>query len=385
MSIEQGLTERLGIVIDRHSQAQIAKQTGYSRANVSAYAKGTRIPASFAAALVEKLGVNPSWLLTGQGMPFRLDVLPNAAKGESAEALVDALKAITKLKFGELAGKRELEDLRKLADALAEFQRHSDTVRRTFLGLFEDYEKAITDALHNKELDLVDSLSEVALEIAYLCRDRDFERRILHYRGQGAYYRGDFETNLALRRTLFLEELAYDGESSFGRIGPIIDYVLALTASFEKAEAQRTARAALELFANHQQEVKYQFLRTVSAYVHFSQGFVSEALPQLVDSYARLDDFYKRRNLHCVRVPMLCAGACDFDELAALVDGFAFATPHSKHTFATFVLSHVTICEESELLRAMLRAFTPAIEAIREGFGQPTLLQVQALQKALER
>ena len=68
------LQERLQFLLSSHSQADIARRTETQRMNVTRYLRGTRVPAEFCVALVEGMGVNPAWLLTGEGNPYLADL-----------------------------------------------------------------------------------------------------------------------------------------------------------------------------------------------------------------------------------------------------------------------------------------------------------------------
>ncbi|MCA8946964.1 MAG: helix-turn-helix transcriptional regulator, partial [Planctomycetes bacterium] len=117
------LNSRLATLAEDRSLSDIARRTGTSVANVSRYISGTRIPGEFCAALVRGLGVNPSWLLTGEGSPFLSDVTEGTAQmaGDVLE-LVEAMNAVTHMRLGALTGKHHLKVLRELNDALLRYE-----------------------------------------------------------------------------------------------------------------------------------------------------------------------------------------------------------------------------------------------------------------------
>src|SRR5688572_16167527 len=71
---EEPLSSRLRELCKRWPQAEIARRTGASSNNVSRYMRGVRIPLDFGVALVRGLGINPAWLMMGEGTPLLSDV-----------------------------------------------------------------------------------------------------------------------------------------------------------------------------------------------------------------------------------------------------------------------------------------------------------------------
>ena len=77
---------------DEHTQREIARRTGTAHTNVSAYLKGTKMPARFCVELARTLGVNLNWLLLGEGAPYLSDV--KAETGETASDMLDLVQAM---------------------------------------------------------------------------------------------------------------------------------------------------------------------------------------------------------------------------------------------------------------------------------------------------
>ena len=64
---ESTLRARLQQLAQTHSQAELARKTGFPPANVHRFLKAGKVPADFCEALVREFGVNPAWLLAGEG------------------------------------------------------------------------------------------------------------------------------------------------------------------------------------------------------------------------------------------------------------------------------------------------------------------------------
>ena len=164
--VESSVTTRLQVLAQGRSQSELARLTGTSVANVNRYLRGRRVPAEFCAALVRGLGVNPAWLLTGDGAPFVADVATGTAKmaGDVLE-LVEAMNAVSQVRLGALAGKHHMRVLRELNDALL---RHEDLRQRLnkqsapiFLRLLDDLEKVLSGYNVERATDLLKACEQV--------------------------------------------------------------------------------------------------------------------------------------------------------------------------------------------------------------------------------
>jgi len=89
--MSESLGDRLGRVLEGHSQAEWARRLGVAQQNISRYLAGAPPSAEFLAALAQKEGVDIGWLLTG---------VPTIPSGEAKidlsaateESLVDELR-----------------------------------------------------------------------------------------------------------------------------------------------------------------------------------------------------------------------------------------------------------------------------------------------------
>jgi transcriptional regulator with XRE-family HTH domain len=119
MKRENALALRLKTVAQRYTQSEIARRTGTWVSNVHHYLNGTRVPADFLAALVEKCGVNAQWLLTGEGPPYAADLAPESGKfAGDVQKLSRALDAASKLKLGELFTQKRTRVLAEINEAI---------------------------------------------------------------------------------------------------------------------------------------------------------------------------------------------------------------------------------------------------------------------------
>ena len=201
---EEELRERLRLVCGQLSQAEVARRTGSSQNNVSRYLRGTRIPLDFGSALVEGAGVNPSWLLAGQGKPWLADVSSETARTSSGlMELVQSMSAIAKMRLGSLTGKRHAQALRELNDSLRVYEKTreqlADRTRDLFGDILGDYDAAVK----SRRMPRARELQRAAEQVARLCPDRDLAHRFKIIQAFHQRANDDAEAAAELQREAF--------------------------------------------------------------------------------------------------------------------------------------------------------------------------------------
>ena len=244
----EAIQQRLNELAETHSQADIARKTEFSRNNVSRYVNGTRMPIEFAAALVEGLGINPAWLLSGEGTPYLSDVSAGTAEmAGDLLALVEAMGAVNRMRLGSLAGKHHLGVLRKLNDAMQDYERlraelnkHS---RKVFLKLIEE----VREANVKRDLNRAETLLQAAEQVARLSDDiflrSQLEGAISHFHHNA----GEPEAALPHQKRSFFAFLLNQGEFDEWTRPEAHNYVIVLINAHRMREARRIARATVEL------------------------------------------------------------------------------------------------------------------------------------------
>lgn len=239
---ESSLRQRLNTLAREHPQAEIARKTGVSPANVNRYLKQNRIPASFCAALVKGLGVNPAWLLAGEGTPKLADVASGNEKlaGNLLE-LVQAMDSVATMRLGSLAGKRGLAVLRELNDNLSRHEKLkaklNEHTREIFAQVLSDW-KAALDASHEERAG---ALRKAAEQVSRLCEDRRLELEYLALLARHHFMFDSLAKSLEIRRRLLLHLLGEElDEAAFNEARLLVN---ALESVGRSEEAERVARA----------------------------------------------------------------------------------------------------------------------------------------------
>lgn len=160
------LQARLHVIAERHSMSEIARRTGTPLASVSRYFRGTRVPGDFCGALCVHFGVNPSWLITGEGSPWLSD-LPertSAMAGDLLE-LVESMNAVAHMRLGALAGKHHLRVLRELNEAMKRYDqlrvRLNEHARPVLTRLLEDMQTALNKTNVDRATELHTAIEQV--------------------------------------------------------------------------------------------------------------------------------------------------------------------------------------------------------------------------------
>lgn len=275
--------QRLNFLAERWSQAEIARKTGTQRNNVSRYMHGGKMPVEFAAALVRKLGVNPAWLLAGEGAPLLSDV--NAETGRMAGELlelVEAMNAVANAQLGSLTGKHHLRMLRELNDALARFEKlRANINQRTgpiFSQLLDDY----WSALEQWKLEKADDLRKAAQQVARLCDEPALQERFERNLSFHAFLRRDEEESILYQSRLFQRRLAGAGIDEAGmREAFNLANTLQSNARLDEALALCDAATALAGAQGREWPIT-RLLGALSGYIWMERGDLREGLRRVV-------------------------------------------------------------------------------------------------------
>ena len=244
----EAIQKRVAELAETHSQADISRKTEFSRNNVSRYVNGTRMPLEFGAALVEGLGINPAWLLTGEGTPYLSDISTGTENmAGDLLALVDAMAAVNRMRLGSLTGKHHLGVLRELSQTLkshedlrGKLNAHS---REIFLKLIED----VRDALKRRDLNRAETLMQALEQVSRLTDDPFLRAQYEGAQSHFHHYNNDPEAALPHQRAVFASFLVHHSRFDDWMKPEAHNYVVVLEHCNRFVEARRVARASIEM------------------------------------------------------------------------------------------------------------------------------------------
>jgi hypothetical protein len=275
--------QRFNALAQQYSQSEIARKTGAPRNKVNRYVHGTRIPCDFAAALVDELGVNPSWLLTGEGSPSLSDVTPDTVQvaGNLLE-LIRGMSAVEHMQLGALAGKHHLGVLRELSDALSRLEslrsrlnKHSAPFLRTVLD-------NLSEALDKPDLNLADDLARTAQQLSRMCDDPDLLLDLTLLQSRLELFNQNLPRALELTRRAILLTFYRGGQLGERELEAAVESVAALHGWHRFEEAHRVARGVFALAAVETRELPAaQWLTAIVADMHILTGRLYDGLKAL--------------------------------------------------------------------------------------------------------
>lgn len=247
---DEGLQLRLRELAQRYTHAEIARKTGTSQMNVGRYLRGTRVPAGFCIALCREFGVNPSWLLAGEGAELLSDVAQrHGSLAGDLLKLVEAMTAVTKLKLGTFASHADTKRLRELNDALAAYERLRGALNQQSRGLLQQTLAQFGAALAAMDVPRAGALRRTAEQVARLCDDEALGRQLMEMQSHHAFLSGRIGEALLLLRRRFSLEIANGRIETDDAVRQCMRLVIALHDSGKHDDARRTAESALALCA----------------------------------------------------------------------------------------------------------------------------------------
>lgn len=295
--IDEGIRHRLKQLTEERSQSEIARKTGAQVAAVNRYVHGARIPGAFCASLVRGLGVNPSWLLTGEGSPYLSDVPEQTARlGGNLLELVEAMSAVSNMLLGELTGKDHLKVLRELNDALVRHENLRENLNNHTRPVFERLLKDLQKALDELDLNRANELRKAADQLTRLCDDEDLTREYLRLSAYHEFQRKRGEKFLDLQRRLFLRIITDGGHFDEDACNEGRRIVIALMQLNRIREALRVCRAVRALAGPRirQWEVgarlqqTHGILLTETGRLRRGVEYIERALPRLGGMYHKV-------------------------------------------------------------------------------------------------
>lgn len=345
---DAGIRERLHRLLNEHSQSDIARKTATGVAAVNRYVHGARIPAGFCASLVRGLGVNPAWLLMGEGSPYLSDVPEQTARlGENMLELVEAMSAVSKMLLGSLAGKSHLKVLRELNDALLAHERLRETMNQRSRPVFERIIKDLQSALDRLDLERAIELHKAATQVSRFCDDEALTRDFLRVSSFYEFQRKRSDRFLDYQRKLFLRSLP-DGELFDARAcEESRRIVVALTQMHRVKEAVQICRAIRALAGKRGRKWEaFSRLENTYGVLLAESGKLRRGLEMVERSLPRLDGMYRKVSEAALLRMLIWSGAL------TVVDAMNVGEPTDAK--AQHFLTYATWLLEPKALRAAI-------------------------------
>lgn len=320
---EEQLRARLREVARRYPQAEMARRLGLRRSTVNRYLQQNRIPGAFLAGVAREFGVNTSWLMLGEGVPWIADVRADQANmGKGLLELVQAMERVSRLRLGALTGKTDAVSLRELSDAMQSHERLGTRLagrsRATYQKILDDWYAAIKA----RNMELSSQLAKAARQIERLCPDAALQRTHEALRAAHAQLCGRPEDSLVHRKNVFAASVGDSGKLDARGISAAVGLAVTLDALSRTREARAVLMAALSLGHELRDSVIYAQASAFLGWTDLELGFVARGMKRLHRAMARAAGAEGSANLYMsVAYGAYVSGSCELDGLKTLCRG----------------------------------------------------------------
>ncbi|MCB9893088.1 MAG: helix-turn-helix domain-containing protein [Planctomycetes bacterium] len=277
------LRRRLKIVAEAHSQSELARRTGVSRANVHRYLRAGRIPADFIQRLALEFGISPAWLILGRGEMLESRVSEQAVEESNRLLeLVVKLNAVGHERLGSLEARDSARMVRELADALA---RHEDLQRQlmerlrpVYLKLLNQYRVLIGEHRHEETGDVLPALRQ----LVRLAQNPSMQANVDMIEAVQRFFEGDLTRQRELQRGALGMMISAGRlrDAQFMRL--TYNTCVGLASSGRLRESARLGNAALHLSDAEQRVwIEDWLLRVPQAILDMQEGRLGRAMNEL--------------------------------------------------------------------------------------------------------
>lgn len=280
---EEQLRARLSLLMQQTTRSEVARRTGTSLMNVSRYMRGTRVPAAFCMALCREFGLNPAWLLAGQGPMLVADVAQDQTQtaGDLLK-LVEALGAVSRMRLGSVAGDRGLRMMRELSDALGTYERLRAKLNQRTSELQGRVLTELEGALQKMDLPRSAALLSSATQLARLTDDEALAARLLTSQAHLSFLTRRLDEALGYMRKRFGLAMAHGGVNTAEGMEMGLRLALTLQDMGHNDEARRTMEAIMALADTEARKLPvYSVIACAHAIQMAGSGRLAEGLAAL--------------------------------------------------------------------------------------------------------
>ncbi|NUQ36189.1 MAG: helix-turn-helix domain-containing protein, partial [Planctomycetaceae bacterium] len=298
---DESLRARLNHIANDMSVRELAKRLDIPNQTLSRHLRKGSIPASLCRKLVEQLGVNPAWLLTGEGSPMLTDV-PQVASGTASNLLelVEAMNAVTRMRLGALAGKEHLKVLRELNDALSRYESLRKRLSEVSRGTFDMLLAQVANALDKeRNPEKARPLLDACAQISRMCDEPGAIAKYTKLRSRYANFTGDDDEAIRLLRALVLDYFFEHGELNREACNDFHGMIAGLLRTLRLREASAMGDAGV-LFTSRNKSVRVEHAAIVemAARVDIETGRLRRGLQRLVNVVPQLPEAHQRIHSH---------------------------------------------------------------------------------------
>lgn len=378
MDTNSGIASRITELVDRFSQATIARACGVNESSVFHYQRGRRVPADFCVKLSESMGINLNWLLTGTGAPEAGETRLQAdAMGEGLERMVRILGALETEAVGALKQSPAAPRFERLNNMLKSWDETQQRLNDKLLPVADRLVASMTDAMERNNLIRAADLKPGLEYLKRFDLPPEAINRIDLTLSRFAFLDLDYERDFELRQKILWRYLVDGGSDP--RL--VQEYAFAVVHSAygigRYTEAVMMADGVLAATRMVPQGDPHHIrLRLVRASSLVELGRISEAVSEMSDAIPRLPAATRDRFWGLHMRTLALAGAMRVQDAFAIIEGYGYAQDDT----ALFTLAMLD--SDEPLLRRALK-FAEKTGALHPDPNQPTnALHAQCLLQA---
>lgn len=186
------LRARLRMVTNQYNLSELARRTGVSKSNVHRYLNSARIPGDWLASVITEFGINPSWLMIGQGEMLQSEVSKEAGQ-ESAKLLELAVKlnAVGHERLSALQGRRPAQLVRELSEALKREDELRARLRAQVAPVFDSLILEYSQLIRDMRFDETREVLAALRQLERLAGDPDMSAHLDAHEAHEQDYRGN--------------------------------------------------------------------------------------------------------------------------------------------------------------------------------------------------
>ncbi|MCC6574246.1 MAG: hypothetical protein IT462_10690 [Planctomycetes bacterium] len=345
---QAAIRARLNQLRETHGQSELARRAGVPLTTIHRLLRKGKIPGEMLAMLTQSLGLNPAWMLSGEGPPRLADV-PAAGAQMAGDllALIDSMQAVSRMRLGALTGKPHQKLLRELLDSMQAYEILRDKLNghsKPVLGkLVDEFEECLTRQNYARAA----AIRAAAEQVSRLCDDEEIAIRFDSLRADMDYMQSKLDSSMEFQRRSFARHVLRGVFRDAAACDHAVMLVLLLKDCGRLREALRIGRAALALASDHGQDwPEYHDLRLFVGHVEVELGYLHEGFAKISEAYPMVRKPNNSGMTILMRSQMLSG-------MMALRDAAEFGTPNSGRS--RVLLRHANLAEDLPLLDLMYK------------------------------
>jgi len=362
------LLARIQQIVDRHTQAKVARKTGIPPSSLSRYLQGRRVPADFCAKLAVAFGLNPSWLLLGEGASEAARITePTARTAADLLELVTAMERITRSKLGALV---DAEHGPLLLDLDRQLQRHAELRARLAeraRPLLADLIERIDTANRAGKIEEAQQWIGAARQLEALVPGDDrLQLGLDRHAAYCAYRTGAREESLSLQRRALRRQLFAPDDREEALLHGT-NLAITLRTLNRPDEATRIGRALLAIYEDGPREGEYARLEHQVGLSEVSIGKLQSGSARMVAAAPHLPEDQRAQLRIGLHEAWCWSGSVTLPDLArSEVGRLRDADAYTRAISASQMIRFALVTEEVEAVESWCDELAPLRNASTE-------------------